>query len=453
MQETRTRERRRRRGGDRRGLRPRAPKRHGVAGERRGLPPDKEEVRGEVLAVCIHYLGPGKQLGTRTTWTCPGCGKEKFDAHASRGIAGCWNAGCEVPGCDDALGIVAYFEGLGDARGDFPRIVQKAHEIAGVGRISGGFGGTGASPPRPRHGNEGLGEGAAANGRTDPEVENAVYRRILGLCPPRARSKRFWASRGVTGETVVEGRFGEATPRAMRRAVEDIEKAFGRARVLGVPGFFLKEDDGPDGGGERLSFTLVGDYAIIPYHDREGRITALEGRALTPFQVGRTGKYVSLRGSANHLYVYPRFSPDDLSAFCEGSIGAIVAAQECGLAVGAVQGKRRYLSQAGACRPGGGAPPPGSSGGVLPELEGTRGVWRGDGGPEGCLPYVPDRDVSEELALETARALAGQVGARPAVVRPPGLGPGSSADDLDGWLLSLGREERRAALRRAVFFS
>src|SRR3712207_8790485 len=39
------------------------------------------------------------------------------------------------------------------------------------------------------------------------------------------------------------------------------------------------------------------------------------------------GKYVSLRGSGNHLYLFPGTDPEKIVAFTEGSFGAIVAVE------------------------------------------------------------------------------------------------------------------------------
>lgn len=55
---------------------------------------------------------------------------------------------------------------------------------------------------------------------------------------------------------VSRGAFGEATSRAPRGAVRALERAFGRTRLLGVPGFFAGEEEC------RSSFILVGDYAL-----------------------------------------------------------------------------------------------------------------------------------------------------------------------------------------------
>jgi hypothetical protein len=392
--------RRRRKSGTRRGPSPRR-----ARPARRSLAPEKGEVKGEVISVCSRYLGPGKRSGARTTYRCPGCGKDKFEAHHARGIAGCWNEACSVPRCTDALGLVAFFEGL-DERLQFPEVVRKAHEIAGVlGRRTA----TGSRPPaRSRAAASSAPEPRHAE--ADPEVKNAAYRRLLSMCPPTDRSLGFWRSRGVGEGLVREGRFGEATPKAARAAASALERAFGRTRLLGVPGFFANGKRG------RLSFTLLGDYTLIPYHDPEGRITTIEGRALTDAQEERTGKYVSLRGSANHLYVFPRYRPDDLVAFCEGPIGAIVAARY-GLAVGAIQGMSRFHA-------------PGAADEPLPELCGADLQGR-------VVPYVPDRGVGRELAEETARALAEPARGLPAVALLP-EDPGTAvADDLDGWLLSL----------------
>jgi hypothetical protein len=76
--------------------------------------------------------------------------------------------------------------------------------------------------------------------------------------------------------------------------------------------------------------------------------TVARGRfgAMTAEQEERVGKYVSLRNSGVHLYVFPGFAPDELEAFCEGPIGAIVAAQH-GIRVGAIKGNRCHCTPDG----------------------------------------------------------------------------------------------------------
>ncbi len=365
---------------------------------------DKESVKLAIIDVCAHYLGPAsRRSGSRLVWPCRGCGKPKFEATERKGgVAGCFNADCPVPTSTDAIGVIAFFEDLDPAR-DFRRILERGREILGLGEASRGS--RRRTPP-------------ARGGRTppslDPDLLDTVYGRLLALCPVTRRGLAFWEGRGVTRETAEWGRFGSVSPARARAANARLEQEFGRRDLLSVPGFFENRSG-------NVSFTLTGDYALIPYHDREGRVTTLEGRSMTQAQASRTSKYVSLRDSGSHLYVFPGFTPDDLEAFTEGPIGAIVAAQE-GIRVGSIKGIRCHRD------PGGGP---------LPELAGANFAGR-------AVPYIPDsddpprRDVLEE-APRAARSLTVGQGGRPALaILPRGM-------DLDEWLLSLPREGRRQA--------
>ncbi len=366
---------------------------------RRALP--KEPLKQAVLDVCVFYAGPATRFARRAIFRCPRCKKYKLEVHPTREIAGCWNASCPVPRTTDAIGLVAFFEEL-DETLDFPRVVECGHEILrplprGLARAEG-------PQPSPQH---------------DPDLLDAVYRDLLRLLPATRRDlRRFWRRRGVFPRTVHRARAGSASRPGVLAALARLEERFGRADLLAVPGFF-------ENARGRLSFTLTGDYALLPHHDRTGRITTFTGRATTARQEARTARYVSPRDSGSHLYVFPEQDPDGLVAFTEGPLGAIVAAQETGLAVAALNGIRSYRS---------------SDGGPLPELVGTDLAGR-------CVPYVPDADdppnpdVLEE-APKAARALTEPFGGRPGLAALP------KGQDLDDWLLSLprGRERRRRAL-------
>jgi len=369
---------------------------------------DKSAINKEaVVEICAHYAGPGRTLGTRTTWRCPRCGKNKLEAVSGRGLAGCWNGRCPVPRTTDSLGLIAFFEEL-DLDRDFRRVLERGHEILGLEAHH-------AKPARRLVSRRP--EKFGPERSTDAELLDAAYSRLLCLCPASKRDLRYWEGRGVSPGTARRARLGSITPARARAAVTHLEKEFGEKRLLCVPGFFVNRSG-------RLSCTLVGDYALIPYHDREGRITTLEGRAIVrPGQLERTDRYISLRGSGCHLYVFPGVSPHDLEAFTEGPVGAIVAAQE-GLRVGAIKGIRCHKN------------PDGSP---LVELAGTDLGGR-------VVPYIPDADdpPKEEVLAEApkaARSLTVAHNGRPALAAlPRGM-------DLDEWLLSLPRSERRRAFR------
>lgn len=370
---------------------------------------DKEAIKGAIVEICSAYAGPGQTVGARTTWTCPACDKRKFEAAGERGLAGCWNGACDVPTTTDAIGIIAFFEGL-DPRADFARVLRRGHELLGLDIISRrGRGGKARRRPRPTN-------TKGAESPPDPELLDATYTAIVAMCPPSRHDLAFWRRRGVLPETVRRGRFASVTRAKARAVVGRLERELGRAALLSVPGFF-------ENARGRLSFTLSGDYALIPYHDRERRITTLEGRAMTPEQERRLGKYVSLRGSGCHLYVFAGLPVDGIEAFTEGPIGAIVAAQE-GVNVASIKGIRCHR---------------GPGGGSLPELSGADFGGR-------TVPYVPDADdppkpeVLEE-APRAARNLAVPHGGVPALAHLP------RGRDLDEWLLSLGEGERKPRLR------
>ncbi len=264
--------------------------------------PKKEPLKRAVLDVCAFYAGPARRLSRRATFRCPICGKDKLEAHPDREIAGCWNANCPVPRTTDAIGLVAFFEELDEAH-DFPRVVERGHWI--LGPLS-------SEPPRA--------DGPTPAEPPDPDLLDAVYRDLLFRLPVTRRDlRRFWRGRGVLPSTVRRARAGSASRARVRTALQNLEGRFGRSALLRVPGFF-------ENGRGRLSFTLTGDYALLPHHDRTGRITTLTGRATTPRQETRPARYVSLRDSGSHLYLFPGHDPDDVVAFTEGPMGAIVAA-------------------------------------------------------------------------------------------------------------------------------
>lgn len=254
-----------------------------------------------------------------------------------------------------------------------------------------------------------------------PGLRDAVYSALLEMCPLMERDWRFWKSRGVSSDTVAAGRFGSITKERARAAVRELKKRFGTKALLSVPGFSRK----PWG----LSFTLTDDYALIPYIDGDSNITTIEGRytGRDPKKLKKR-KYVALYGAEPRLYVFPGFCPDQLEAFCEGPICAIVAAQH-NIAVGAIKGFRNYKS-------------PSRDGGVLPELEGVDFAGR-------LIPYIPDVDDPPKrevlkAAPEAARWLVERQNGRGALIGVP------EGKDLDEWLLKLPRSSRRASFTNLI---
>lgn len=450
---------------------------------------DKELIRDGIVAVCFHYLGPGRRQGARYVWRCPDCGKdEKFAANAQRRLAGCLNAGCSMPKTMDALQMISHLEGIPAQGSGFVRILARGYGILNLtdphpaanaprGQPANGPGPDGrategrwqsARAASERNGASGtrssdqlpvLSEDvvtveevdvediALRGGRVryepldahrtyetglcgeavayalyeeedfslDEHLLDVVYEEILESCPLLDHHKSWLKNRGVSAMTAVRARFGSMTRGRVREVKKTLLTKFSEQDLLRVPGFSKK----PSG---RLAFTLSGEYLLIPYHDADHRITTIEGRAIGAVPKGM-GKYVSLRGSGNHLYVFPELLPDRVEAFCEGPMGAVVAAQS-GIAVGAIQGVRRYRGSRE------GTPPPELAGA---DFSGRR------------IPYIPDVDVNPEARADVEaeipnacrHLIEAQNGVPTVAILPAGK-------DLDEWLLTKPSSERRA---------
>lgn len=252
------------------------------------------------------------------------------------------------------------------------------------------------------------------------EVNHRVYETLLKLCPLEGREKEFFEGRGLDAATIEEGRFGSISKRRCRYVANRLECKFDDEELLTVPGFY-RADSG------QLRFTLYGDYALIPYYDREGYILTIEGRLIGEPTREADKKYKALAGSGVHLYVYPRFDPGEVVAFCEGAVGAMVAAR-AGIPVASIKGMRNYR-----------CPPADRYGdySVLPELRGVD-----FGGAE--IVYFPDLDVKPKtraeafgIVPEACDWLIERQGGRATVAMLP-----EGSKDLDEWLLSLDEKER-----------
>ncbi len=403
---------------------------------------DRELVRGRTLELLARRLGPGKDQGSRLVWNCPECGKrEKYSVKRAEGKGGCLVEGCRLGGYDDVFGMLAKLEGL-DYHADFIAVLRRAYDVLGLDPPSEEYPyrGDGApaeapgaraaaktSQPRPRTVPVSRRPSASPDGGPgDPaeilELASRVYERILELCPLESRDRGYLRTRGLSNETIRKGRFGTMSAPRARQVKAVLQREFGRERLLSVPGFSEDDNDG------RLKFTLTGGYILIPYHDARGRVTTIEGRCIGE-PSGGVGKYVSLRSSGNHLYLFPEHKPEDLLAVCEGAMGAIVAA-EFGLTVGGIQGCERFRA----------SPSPemldGEPGDPLLELKGADFGGR-------TVPYIPDADHPPNpnvlrAAPKAARWLAEpQNGTAAICLLPKGA-------DLDEWLLSLDPSETGA---------
>ncbi len=391
---------------------------------------DLAALSARLVEVVSSYAGDGRTIGRRTTWDCPECGKRKLEAVSERGLVGCWNSECGVPKTTDTVGIVAFFENLDRRGADFVEVLKRGYERAGL-EPEGASGDPQRPParrteeprlaPRRRAGRHSTPNGGPV-GSLDPDLLDLAYRGFLALCPLSDRDRAFWRGRGVDPATVRRGRFSSATPAAARRATARLRAELGKAALLEVPGFF-------ENARGKVSFTLTGDYALIPYFDRSGRVATIEGRATDAqrrrlLAGGMKAKYVSLRNSGNHLYLFPGLDFDGIEAFTEGTVGAIVAAQE-GITVASIKGIRCFR---------------GPGGGPLPELEGADFGGR-------TVPYIPDADDPPnpdvlEAAPEAAVHLTAPHGGRPAIATLP------RGTDLDEWLISLPKKERKDAFAR-----
>lgn len=376
---------------------------------------DKEAILDSILEITAFYCPGGrKRAGRRVVFACGRCGKTKMEALPEKRLAGCFNASCDVPTTTDALGLVAFFENI-DSRREFRAVLLRAHDILG---LDPGLEPTLGSPMRAAA--KPTATPPETRPKPDPTLVDSVYQAFMALCPATDEDyDRFWKGRGVSSDTVANGRFGSTNPRTTTKALDALLEVFGSAALLTVPGFFVN-------GRGRLSFTLTGEYALIPYHDRQGRMTNIEGRSMTPEQIARTSKYVSLRDSGSHLYVFPGYRADDARAFTEGAMGPILAAQN-GIAVASIKGIRCYK---------------GKHDGPLPEIMGA-----GFGGRK--VPYIPDADdppnpdVLKQAPL-AARALVEPFGGVPALANLP------TGMDLDDWLISLKTTVRIRAFNSLV---
>ncbi len=450
---------------------------------------DKDLINSRIIEVCDYYLpGEGKREGTkRRIWPCPVCGGAKFTVNFERGFAGCLSAGCAVPRTRDAVGIIAYFEELELSGEQFVRCLRKGYEILGIPepeedgapkkRSSPGGKARSVEPGQPKTAGEppsadtqtadgaraatttqtattearadfgagstlellhALQHGTPHDGSSEPsdeptggfsppaqpdrELVHRVYRALLELCPLVERDREFWHSRGVRDETIAEGGFGSLWRGRCHEVLPELERRFGREGLVSVPGFYIADSG-------QLRTNLYGDYTLIPYHDREGYVVTVEGRVPGEPE-GDKPKYMAPLSAANHLYVFPRWHsrPEQVVAFCEGLIGAVLAAQE-GIPVAAIKGCRCYRT-------------PGAKGErdrPLPELEGV------DLERRRCA-YIPDLDVKPEtreeieaLAPEAARWLIGEQNGTPLIAALP-----DGYKDLDEWLLALEEGERLA---------
>src|SRR5215211_4544793 len=381
---------------------------------------DRKEIRSHAAEVAAHYLGPGRDEGARIVWDCPACKKErKLSLRKQDQLFGCFNEDCELGRSADIFSFISHLEGLNE-KTQFVEVLKRGYEILGLEGAPKGSPEP-EKPQRPQMARQ------KARSKRDPEEMKRrlelcyqVYARIMTLCPLEARDRKYLRTRGLSYDTIRRGRFGSMSVERARYVKGALLEEFGEEKLLSLPGF---SKDKPSG---RISFTLSGDYLLIPYYERQGTITTIEGRAMGEVPKGM-GKYASLRGSGNHLYLFPGTDPEKIGAFTEGPFGAIVAA-ESGLAVGSVQGCERYKASFSRFAPDG------EEGEPLLEIRGVN--FRGR-----KIPYIPDADdpprknVIEAAPKAAHHLIERQGGEATLCALPEGM-------DLDEWLLSVPKERR-----------
>lgn len=374
---------------------------------------DKELINSRIIEVCDYFIsGESRAEGyKRRIWNCPECGGDNFAANTEQEIAGCFSPSCDVPQTTNAIGIIAYFEGYEMKGRSFVECLKRGYDILGIPEPEdGGKGRTGISSNRSSGGGRKNKGGASSNasatatadaqnvgkagaisrpalpaalkpcgvtmpaagdreeGQPSRDLLHRVYTAWMELCPLVEGHREFWHRRGVTDDTIQAGGFGSLSRDRCRHVLSSLRERFGMEALLSVPGF----KRGPNG---ELQTNLFGEYTLIPYYDRDGYITTIEGRVPGEPE-SKAPKYMAPVGAGSHLYVFPTFKAEHVMAFCEGLMGAVIAAQN-GIAVASIKGCRCYRrSPAGKGKPYR----------VLAELVGVDFGGR-------AVYYIPDLDV------------------------------------------------------------
>ena len=297
---------------------------------------------------------------------------------------------------------------------------------------------TGADPKEPQEAKPAR-RGVSAGAR---KVRDKVYRAIVEALPPKEKHLQALEKTGVMREVAQYGRFASLDTTAAKNLAQELTDRFGAKKLLSVPGFEL------DGRGKiRLSMAsgnASGEYLLLPCFDAEGLLVGLEGLAYDPRASDlKTEETVPLQDAGSHLYVFAAYEPRQLEGFCEGVLGALLAAQE-DVVIGAIGGFRRYKAASGL---GEGRQPVDAE---LPELEGVNfGERRVAYAPRAGASLGQDNARYQEAA-PAARWLIEHQNGRPAVVdlgdaEEPGDGSGPTS--LGEWILSLPEERSRDRLR------
>lgn len=301
-------------------------------------------------------------------------------------------------------------------------------------------GDAGASESRSSAGRSAVSAGAR-------KTRDEVYRAMIELLPPKDDHLDALEKKGVMREAAAVGRFASLDAERAGEIVPKLVESFGAKKLVSVPGFEL---DGT--GNARLAFAPGGaldasrEYLLLPCFDAQAKLAGLEGLAYDAkrgeLEVEET---VPLKGAGSHLYVFAPYKPNQLEGFCEGPLGALLAASD-DVVIGTTGGFRRYKAASGS---GEGRQPVDA---VLPELEGL------DFG-ERQIAYAPrsglglaEANARYHEVEPAARWLVGRQNGSPAIV---GLGEGSpdagggqdAPTSLGEWILSLDSKDTEPRLR------
>jgi len=282
-------------------------------------------------------------------------------------------------------------------------------------------------------------------------LRDEVYRALIEKLPPKEEHLSALEKRGVMRATARVGRFASLDLGTAGKVVSGLAERFGAKRLLTVPGF-----EADDGGKVTLCPALgrSDEYVLIPCFDAYGFLTGVEGLPVDH----RSGEVeaeetVPLKGAGSHLYVFAHYATHKIEGFCEGPLGALLAAQD-DVVIGAVGSFRRYRAASG---PGEGRQPMDAA---LPELEGVDFAGR-------QIPYAPragaqlgEANARFHEAPKAARWLVERYGGAPAVVGLAGAedlsqdgGAASSTavssrpTSLGEWLLARGEDGTYESLR------
>lgn len=264
-------------------------------------------------------------------------------------------------------------------------------------------------------------------------LRDEVYRALLEMLPPKDAHLEILSRRGVMREAALVGRLGSFDEERAGVTARLIDR-FGVKRLLSVPGF-------ERAGSEGVRFVLSGECLILPCFDSDDLLSAVEALPVDEKSGEIAGEEtVPLPGAGGHLYVFAAYRPEELEGFCEGPLGALLAAQD-DVVLGAVGGFRRYKAATG---PSPGRQPEGA---VLPELEGVDFAGRE-------VAYAPRIGVTagEENARyhegeSAARWLIEKQDGRPSVAAVGDVGQDTGSTSLAEWILSLPEDETREKLR------